>query len=430
MDGVHNRREPLVVIGATNRPQALDAALRRPGRFDSEVEVGVPSEAQRRRILMSLFARSPHALSAAQFGELAGKTAGFVGADLAALHRHAILAALDGEEGLERGAKGVVVGGDSRAGGVGEDGGARDGVERTLLGWGGVSTALSLVRPSALREVELAVPRVSWDDIGGQVELKQALKEAVEWPLLHAAAFARIGVRPPRGVLLYGPPGCSKTLAAKALASECRTNFIAVKGPELFSKWVGESERAVAALFRKARAAAPAVIFFDEIDALASRRSDGGGGGGGVGARVLSQLLHEMDGVQPLKSVLVVAATNRPDLVDPALLRPGRFDRLIHVGLPDEAARAQVLEIHTRAMPLASDVKLGALAEATDGYSGAELAALCREAALAALEECQQCASVAAVHFERARSVVRPRTSAETLAFFANYERISLGLGR
>jgi len=264
---------------------------------------------------------------------------------------------------------------------------------------------------------------VSWDDIGGQVALKRALDEAVQWPLRHPHAFTRLGIRPPRGVLLYGPPGCSKTLAAKALAAESRTNFLAVKGPELFSKWVGESERAVAGLFRRARAAAPSIIFFDEIDALAARRGEGGeGGGGGVGARVLAQLLHEMDGVQPLTSVLVVAATNRPDLVDPALLRPGRFDSLIHVTLPDEAGRQQILSIHTRKMPLDDDVDLTTLASQTTGYSGAELAALCREAALAALEESDGAATVASRHMARALTLVTPRTTAETLAYFARYE--------
>ncbi|KAL1521887.1 hypothetical protein AB1Y20_021538 [Prymnesium parvum] len=401
MDGVHERREPVVVLAATNRPHALDGALRRPGRFDAEVEVGVPSEEGRREILRSLFARTAHELSASQLELLASFTSGFVGADLAALHRHAVLSAIDRQEEIL----------------------PLEAAHADLppVSWADVSDALTVVRPSALREVELQVPRTTWDDIGGQAELKQALKEAVEWPLLHADAFARMGVRPPRGVLLYGPPGCSKTLAAKALASEARTNFIAVKGPELFSKWVGESERAVASLFRKARAAAPAIIFFDEIDALAASRD--GGGSGGVGARVLSQLLHEVDGIQPLQSVLVVAATNRPDLVDPALLRPGRFDRLVHVTLPDEPARAQVLRIHTRQMPIAADVDLQQLAAHTDGYSGAELAAVCREAALRALEEDITSEQVNLAHFERALGVVKPRTTAATLSFFANYEK-------
>ena len=303
-------------------------------------------------------------------------------------------------------------------------GGAPPGVGdgRLCLTWEDFGAALRVVRPSALREVELRVPRVSWDDIGGQRALKTALTEAVQWPLRHPEAFERLGIRPPRGVLLYGPPGCSKTLAAKALASESRTNFLAVKGPELFSKYVGESERAVASLFRRARAAAPAIIFFDEIDALAAKRAEGAAGAGGVGARVLAQLLHEMDGVQPLSKVLVVAATNRPDLVDPALLRPGRFDALLYVGLPDLEGRLQILRIHTRAMPLADDVDLDGLAARTPNFSGAELAALCREAALAALEVSEAAAAVALEHFERALELVVPRTSPETLAYFSRYE--------
>ena len=542
MDGVHTRHEPLLVLGATNRPEALDAALRRPGRLDTEIEVGVPSEAQRREVLAGLLALTPHELVDTQLDELAAFTAGFVGADLAALHRHAALAALgrpvnvhshlgrpvaaatsmtaavdsrfaqpmtpgvavkasaeagaeagaearDGSHGapssevpkgatnsvealeapqspsrsgLEEGAvKGAVKGAAPLApptplaphtphtphtasafpspsstpllrspppsmvapkGAL--TGGAPPGVGdgRLCLTWEDFGAALRVVRPSALREVELRVPRVSWDDIGGQRALKTALTEAVQWPLRHPEAFERLGIRPPRGVLLYGPPGCSKTLAAKALASESRTNFLAVKGPELFSKYVGESERAVASLFRRARAAAPAIIFFDEIDALAAKRAEGAAGAGGVGARVLAQLLHEMDGVQPLSKVLVVAATNRPDLVDPALLRPGRFDALLYVGLPDLEGRLQILRIHTRAMPLADDVDLDGLAARTPNFSGAELAALCREAALAALEVSEAAAAVALEHFERALELVVPRTSPETLAYFSRYE--------
>ena len=398
MDGVVSRPEALLVLGATNRPEALDPALRRPGRFDTEIEVGVPSEPGRRAILAGLFERTPHRLDDTNLDEAAACTAGFVGADLAALHRHAALSALGRGEGGGGGGGGIV--------------------------WSDVQMALRSVRPSALREVELQIPTVSWNDIGGQAELKAALTEAVQWPLHHPEAFARMGIRPPRGVLLYGPPGCSKTLAAKALAAESRTNFLAVKGPELFSKWVGESERAVAALFRRARSAAPAIIFFDEIDALAASRGSGSeGGGGGVGARVLAQLLNEMDGVQPLTSVLVVAATNRPDLVDAALLRPGRFDSLIHVGLPDEEGRLQVLRIHTRSMPLDDDVDLPALAKQTAGYSGAELAALTREAALGALEESAGARSVGRSHLEKARATVTPRTTRETLEYFEAYAR-------
>ena len=419
MDGVVARPEALLVLGATNRPEALDPALRRPGRFDTEIEVGVPSEPGRRAILGGLFGRTPHDLSDAQLDEAAACTAGFVGADLAALHRHSALSALGRAGGGGGDAQAADSGGDAQAALGGVAAGCR-------IRWPDVQAAMRSVKPSALREVELRIPTVSWEDIGGQAELKRALHEAVQWPLRHPEAFRRMGIRPPRGVLLYGPPGCSKTLAAKALAAESRTNFLAVKGPELFSKWVGESERAVAALFRRARSAAPSIIFFDEIDALAAKRASGAEGAGGVGARVLAQLLHEMDGVLPLTAVLVVAATNRPDLVDPALLRPGRFDSLIHVGLPDEAGRLQVLTIHTKSMPLAADVDLPRLAARTPGYSGAELAALTREAALSALEEAADATArvtVAQRHLEKALTSVTPRTTRETLDYFAEYER-------
>lgn len=411
MDGLRMQPEPVLVLGATNRPAALDPALRRPGRFDSEIEVGVPSEADRRRVLASLLESTPHSLQSDQLDGISNCTAGFVGADLAALHRHAALTALGRNATTARA---------SDAAGV-QASETTDFASRRV-GCHDYASALRSVRPSALREVESRVPTVSWSDIGGQELLKAALAEAVEWPLRHRMAFDRVGIRPSRGVLLYGPPGCSKTLVARALAAQSRTNFLAVKGPELFSKWVGESERAVAALFRRARAAAPAIIFFDEIDALAAKRTAGGGSGGaGVGSRVLSQLLHEMDGVTPLASVLVMAATNRPDLVDDALLRPGRFDTLLHVSLPDEPSRQQVLQIHARSMPLTDDVDLAQVARRTPGYSGAELAAMIREAGLAALEDNDGSLAVGANHLQRALAIVTPRTSCQTAACLESF---------
>ncbi|CAK9088575.1 ATPase family protein 2 homolog (Spermatogenesis-associated factor protein) (Spermatogenesis-associated protein 5) [Durusdinium trenchii] len=336
------------VIAATNRPQVVDIALRRPGRFDREVEVGIPSDVDREEILQIHLDKVPHDLDRDDVVELAKSMHGFVGADIMALVRQAAWLAL------------------------------RRGVQHDMDGSPRVRArdlvhARATVKPSALREFAVQVPNVSWDDVGGQEDVKQQLKEAVEWPLKHPEAFARMGIRPPQGVLLYGPPGCSKTLLAKAIATEGGMNFIAVKGPELFNKWVGESEKAVAKVFHRARLAEPTVVFFDEIDALAGARgSEANQGAGGVADRVLSQLLTEMDGIDARKRVVVVAATNRPDIVDAALLRPGRLDRLVYVPPPDVAARCEILGIHTRKMPLHSDVDLTAVAAeaCSDACSG------------------------------------------------------------
>ncbi|RHY33218.1 hypothetical protein DYB32_001795 [Aphanomyces invadans] len=283
---------------------------------------------------------------------------------------------------------------------------------------GDVKAAMKVVSPSALREISLDIPRVLWSEIGGQGMIKQQLKEAVEWPLKHPDAFVRMGIRPPKGILLYGPPGCSKTLTAKALATEGGMNFIAIKGPELYSKWVGESEKAIQSIFRKAKAAAPSVVFFDEIDAVASSR---GSGSSGVADRVLSQLLNELDGIETLKQVILVAATNRPDLIDSALMRPGRIDRVLYVGPPDEVARAEILTIHTRKMPLAPDVVIRELAKATTRYSGAELASLCREAALCAMQEDVEALHIAKRHFDFALAQIVPQINDSMLAFFDAY---------
>ena len=400
MDGARApSAERVVVIGATNRPDALDASLRRAGRFDREMEVGVPSEDQRRSIAIALLAHTPHALSGARLDELAACTAGFVGADLAALHRHAALAALarpvDPEAASEYAA----------------------GLAGEAVGWADVQRALQLVKPSGLRELALEVPRVSWDDIGGQPQLKQTLREAVDWPLRHADAFARMGVRPPRGVLLYGPPGCSKTLAAKALASEARTNLLAVKGPELFSKMGGRVRTRRRRAVPQGSRRAPAIIFFDEIDALATSRTDLPGTGG-VGHRVLSQLLHEIDGIQPLQaSSWSLPPTGQtvstlPSSGPAASIRSSTCRCLT-------GRRAAILAIHTRRMPLATDFDRAALVAATDGYSGAELAAVCREAALLAMEESVNAVHVASAHFNAALQAVRPRTTPAMLDFFA-----------
>ncbi|DBA03732.1 TPA: hypothetical protein N0F65_004149 [Lagenidium giganteum] len=406
MDGLEKQSQ-VVVLGATNRPNALDPAIRRPGRFDREVEISIPNANDRLEILQVLLARIPHRVTDEELLELSSNAHGYVGADLSAICKEAALLAL-------------------RRSFAARDPANRDplqplhaseaGFEVTL---GDLKQAMAGIRPSALREIAIDVPRVLWSDIGGQHMIKQQLKEAVEWPLQHPEAFVRMGIRPPKGVLLYGPPGCSKTLTAKALATESGMNFIAVKGPELYSKWVGESEKAVASIFRKARAAAPTVIFFDEIDAIASQR--GGDGSSQVADRVLSQLLTEMDGIEPLKQVLIVAATNRPDLIDNALMRPGRIDRVLYVGPPDLQARLEILSIHCRKMPLDADVNLQEIAVLTEQFSGAELFSLCREAAMRAIEEDKRAEVVARRHFLQALSCIQPQIDDNMLEFFQNF---------
>ncbi|KAJ2638583.1 AAA+-type ATPase [Coemansia sp. RSA 1286] len=399
LDGVSDRGR-VVVIGATNRPDALDPALRRPGRFDREIEVSVPTPSARLQILRTKLSLTPHRLTNEQLQTLASSTHGFVGADLEALVREAAVLAI--KESSQ----------------TGSDAASLYIEHRHLL------RALSLVRPSCMREAALEIPRVRWEDIGGQHATKQLLREAVEWPLRHPEAFQRMGIRPPKGVLLYGPPGCSKTLTAKALATEAGLNFIAVRGPELFSKWVGESEKAVRAVFRKARAAAPAIVFFDEIDALTVKRG-ASGGSTSVADRVLTQLLTELDGIEPLVNVTVVAATNRPDVIDPGILRPDRIDRLIYVGPPDLDTRREILCIQLRKTACADDVDVGVLAELTDGFSGAEMIALCQESAIAAMAEDVDASCVAMRHFEGCLRSFKKRITPEMLRFYADFQKRS-----
>jgi AAA family ATPase len=284
-----------------------------------------------------------------------------------------------------------------------------------------LANSLARVKPLSLRQISLEVPRVRWDDIGGYDDVKRKLRESVSLPLERPESFVRLGIRPPRGVLLFGPPGCSKTLMAKAVATESRMNFIAVKGPELFSKFVGESEKAVAAVFKRARAAAPSIVFFDEVDAMATKRG-GGDAGSHVTDRVLVQLLTEMDGVATRfdRQVVVIAATNRPDLLDPALLRPGRFDRLVYVALPDEAARREIFRVHLARMKGGDSMDVGELAGRTHGYSGAEIAAVCRESAMNALR--QGVGIVGTEHVAKALETVRPRTPKILLDWYAEFE--------
>ncbi|KAJ2337445.1 AAA+-type ATPase [Coemansia sp. RSA 2681] len=415
MDGVADRPgDGVVVIGATNRPNAIDPALRRPGRFDREVEVPVPSPAARLQILRTKLAATPNSLTADHVAQVAAATHGFVGADLEALVREAAVA------GVKRYGEAKRRGG--CANGAGNDAGGEIKLADLRIEHADVLAALRRVRPSSMREVALEIPDVRWSDVGGQHATKQLLRESVEWPLRHPDAFRRMGIRPPKGVLLYGPPGCSKTLTAKALATEAGLNFIAVRGPELFSKWVGESEKAVREVFRKARAAAPAIVFFDEIDALTVKRG-AAGDGTSVADRVLSQLLTELDGIEPLVNVTVVAATNRPDVIDAGILRPDRIDRLIYVGPPDAPTRAEIFRIQLRRIACAHAVSPDALALQTDGFSGAEVVALCQDAAIEAMTEDPDAQCVEPRHFARCLAGFKRRITPEMIQFYADFQQ-------
>ena len=377
------------VLATTRTPDAVDGALRRPGRFEEEVELAPPNAASRAAMMLAHVSRYPLApdVTSASIRAIAEKAHGYVGADTAMLAREAAWRA------LERGSAAVAL--------------------------CDVDAAFAAVPPSAMREVAVEVPHVKWSDVGGMEDVKAVIKEAVELPLKKPHVFERLGIRPPSGVLLYGPPGCSKTMMAKCVATESDMSFIAVKGPELLSKWVGDSEKAVQATFRRARAAAPCVVFFDEVDALAGNRSDASGaGGGGVTARVLSQLLQEMDGVQDRGRVVVLCATNRPDMLDDALLRPGRLDRLVYVPPPDLVARVEIAKIHLRRVPRDfSDEELAAVVgEPTHGFSGAEVAAVCRDACLDAVETNADVVSLEMVRAAIAK--VKPQITREMLEFY------------
>ncbi len=403
MDGLEARGD-VIVIAATNRPNAIDPALRRPGRFDREIEVGIPDTRGRYEILL-VHTRNMPLDKDVDLRKLAEMTHGFTGADLAALCREAAMRA------LRRVLPKI---------NLDEETIPPEVLENLRVTMQDFLDALKEITPSALREIAVEVPSVRWNDIGGLEEVKQQLREAVEWPLKYPEAFKRMGIKPPKGILLYGPPGCGKTLLAKAVATESGANFIAIKGPEIFSKWVGESERAIREVFRKARMAAPCVVFIDEIDAIAPMRGLGYADSG-VTERVVSTLLTEMDGIERLENVVVIAATNRPDILDPALLRPGRFDRLIYVPPPDYRARLEILKIHTRNMPLDKDVDLEELARRTDGYSGADLELLCREAGLLALRENINADRVSWRHFEEALKRVRPSVTPDLIKMYEEW---------
>src|SRR6185436_7608049 len=369
MDGIQSRGK-LVVIGATNRPNAIDPALRRPGRFDREIEIGIPDEHGRLDILM-IHTRGMPLTEDVDLGSIARVTHGFVGADLEALSKEAAMRSLRRllpEINLDQPKIPAEI------------------LNKIKVTKDDFDEALREVQPSALREVLVQRPNVKWEDIGGLQGIKDELEEAIEWPLKHAELFAKADVKPPKGILLYGPPGTGKTMIAKAVATTSEANFISIKGPELISKWVGESEKGVREIFRKARQAAPCVVFFDEIDAVAPKRG-GSEGDSHVTERVISQLLTELDGLEDLKGVVVIAATNRPDIIDDALLRPGRFDRILEVPPPDKDARKQIFQIHMKKKPLDSDVNVDKLVEMTDGMTGAEIAAIVNAAAITAIKE-------------------------------------------
>jgi transitional endoplasmic reticulum ATPase len=416
MDGLQSRGK-VVVIGATNRPNAIDPALRRPGRFDREIEIGVPDRDGRLEVL-EIHTRGMPLAEDVDLKRLADVTHGFVGADLEALAKEAAIRA------LRRILPEINLEAQSIPGDI---------LNKIIVRMSDFQEALKEIDPSAMREVLVEIPDVSWDQIGGLEDVKEELREAVEWPLKYPDLFAQLNATPPKGLLLYGPPGTGKTLLAKAVAHESESNFISVKGPELLNKFVGESEKAVREVFRKARQASPCIIFFDEIDSVAPTRG-GGLGDGHVTERVISQFLTEMDGLEELRNVVIVAATNRPDIIDAALLRPGRFDRLLFVPPPDLEARKQIFKIHTRKTPLAEDVNLDELARRTDGYTGADIASLSNTAVMLALREHISKAKdpedarkrakglkVAKRHFDEALQKIKPMSSEE----LKMYERFS-----
>ena len=395
LDGLEGRGN-VVVIGATNRPDAIDPALRRPGRFDREIVIGVPDTAGRRQIL-DIHTRGMPLAEDVSLEELARTTYGFVGADLGALAREAAISA------LRRILPDIDLDEDEIPGEV---------LDELIVTGDDFLDATRRVQPSALREIQIQAPTVGWDDIGGLDEVKRQLREGIELPLQNPDAFKRLGIRPAKGFLLYGPPGNGKTLLAKAVAREAEANFVATKSSDLLSKWVGESEKQVSRLFQRARQVAPTVVFIDEIDALAPARGSGIGDSN-VTERVVNTLLAEMDGLEELQGVVVIAATNRPTLLDPALLRPGRFDEIVYVPVPDTEGRRVILGIQTGRMPLAEDVDLDALAERTDRFSGADLENLVRKAGLLALRSDADVEHVTMVHFETALEDTRPSVTPE-----------------
>ncbi len=409
MDGLESRGE-VTVIAATNRVDAVDPALRRPGRFDREIEIGVPDREGRLEI-MQVHTRGMPMADGVDLEEYADNTHGFVGADLENLAKEGAMNALRRirpEIDLE------------------EEEIPADVLESLQVTERDLKEALKGIEPSALREVFVEVPDVTWDQVGGLEDTKERLRETIQWPLDYPEVFESLDMQAAKGVLMYGPPGTGKTLMAKAVANESDSNFISIKGPELLSKWVGESEKGVREVFSKARENAPTVVFFDEIDSIATERGSGQGGGSQVSERVVSQLLTELDGLEELEDVVVIATSNRPDLIDSALLRPGRLDRHVHVPVPDEEARRAIFQVHTRDKPVADDVDLDWLAGETEGYVGADIEAVTREASMAASREFIHSVDpeeigdsvgnvrISKEHFEQALDEVTPSVTEQT----------------
>jgi transitional endoplasmic reticulum ATPase len=405
MDGM-GARGNIIVIGATNRPNAIDPALRRPGRFDREIEIGVPDKIGRHEILQ-IHTRAMPLTSDVNLNRLSEISHGYTGADISALCREAAMKSLRRylpQINLE----------DERI--------PSAMLEKMEVNLDDFMNAYREITPTAMREVYVEVPSVQWEDVGGLTDVKHELQEAVEWPIKKPEVFKRIGIRPPKGILLFGPPGCGKTMLARAVATESEANFISIKGPELFSKWVGESEKGIREIFRKGRSAAPSIIFFDELDSVAPRRGMGSDDSG-ASEHVISQLLTEMDGIEALVNVVVIGASNRPDMIDPALLRPGRFDRLIFVPPPDYATRLQILKIHTRNMPLAEGVDIDQITSQAAGYSGADLEAVCREAGLISLRRNIETKSVTMEDFRDALERVKPSMTADMENWYKGFTK-------
>jgi transitional endoplasmic reticulum ATPase len=405
MDGLKGRGH-VIVIGATNRPDAIDPALRRPGRFDREVEIGMPDRDGRYEIIQ-IHTRGMPLAESIDLKQISEITHGYTGADLEALSRESAMKALrrylpqiDLEE------KRI----------------PHEVLDVMEVNNQDIMEAFREVTPTAMREVYIESPNVHWDEVGGLEDVKQSLIEAVEWPLKNPEMFKRLGITPPKGILLHGPPGCGKTLLARAVATESQANFISIRGPEVFSKWVGESEKAIREIFRKARMAAPSIIFFDEFDSLVPSR--GAGGDSRVTERVISQLLTEIDGLLTLQNVLVIAATNRPDIIDSAVLRPGRFDRRVYVPAPDDAARLKILQFKTEKMPLDEGVNLEDLVRKMDGYSGADIESVAREAGMNSLRRDPDSEVVTFADFEDAMAATVPSITSEMEKWYQQTDKM------